>query len=257
MKRNNSALKTKAKHLRQQGLSYNEIKKLIPVAKSTLSLWLKAIPLKPEYRARLYTKQIQILSRGPQSQKERRMREVEKIITQAASEIHHPLSLETHRLMGAALYWAEGSKGKMFELTNSDPHLILFMVRWIEKTFNMRRERLKARLNIYPQQSERKIKQFWSDLTGIPLTHFGKSFVKPANKGYKKNNLYFGTMRIEVPKSSNIRHQVFGWIKGALEPINKEVAFIQKRWQHLTKMERPVNLKRGRPHNSIGRVPAS
>lgn len=242
---------------RQQGLSYNEIRKHVPVSKSTLSLWLKRVPLTPKQRARLYTKQIHVLSLGSQSQRERRLREVEEIIDKAVAEIRHPLSRDTYLLMGAALYWAEGSKGRMFELTNSDPHLILFMVRWIEKIFDMRRKNLKARLNIYPQQNEKKVKKFWSDLTGIPLTRFGKSFVKPKNKGYKKNNLYFGTMRIEVPKSSNIRHQVFGWIKGALLPISKEVAFVHRKWQHLTKVERPVNLKSERPHNSIGRVPAS
>jgi len=127
MNKIHSTLKIKAIKLRKQGLSYNEIKVKIPVAKSTLSLWLKSIPLKEEHKQRLYTKQIQILSRGSQSQKERRFREVEKIIKNAELEIDMPLSFETYRLMGAFLYWAEGSKGKRFELTNSNiwPRLVI------------------------------------------------------------------------------------------------------------------------------------
>ena len=243
MNKIHSTLKIKAIKLRKQGLSYNEIKVKIPVAKSTLSLWLKSIPLKEEHKQRLYTKQIQILSRGSQSQKERRFREVEKIIKNAELEIDMPLSFETYRLMGAFLYWAEGSKGKRFELTNSDPHLILFMVYWIGKIFNIPAKNLKMRLNIYPQQNESKIKKFWSELTGIPIKNFGKSYIKPFSKAYKKNNLYYGTARIEIPKSTDIRYRIFGWIKATLKQIETNVKLKQRKWESLKKTPRPVNLK--------------
>jgi hypothetical protein len=232
----------KAIRLRKSGQSYNEIRKSVPVVKSTLSLWLKDIPLSPEHRKRLYTKQIEILSRGPKSQKERRAKEVETIIKNAEEEITIPLSFETYLLMGAALYWGEGSKGKMFEITNSDPHLILFIVRWIEKIFNIPAKNLKARLNIYPQQSEEKIKKFWSDLLGIPLRSFGKSYVKPVSKGYKKNNLYYGTVRIEMPKSVDNRHRTFGWLRAVLREIDPKIQTTQKKWSSLAKVKRPVNL---------------
>ncbi|MBI3420687.1 MAG: hypothetical protein HY006_01360 [Candidatus Sungbacteria bacterium] len=236
------AFKSKAITLRKTGLSYNEIQKEVPVAKSTLSLWLKAVPLKKEHKKRLYTKQINILSSGPRSQRERRKREVEEIIRRGEQEIALPLSLTTYRLVGAALYWAEGSKGSRFEITNSDPYFILFTVRWIEKVFSIPARHLRARLNIYPQQNELKIKKFWSDLTGIPVKNFGKTFVKPANKGYKKNNLYYGTMRIEVPKGTDMRHRVFGWMQAALKDIEPTVQSIKRKWLSLAKTPRPVNL---------------
>jgi len=234
--------KSEAIRLRKQGLSYNEIRKQIKIAKSTLSVWLKHVRLKPEQRERLYTKQIQILSFGPQSQKQRRAREIEQIVNEAGNEIKLPLSFETLRLMGACLYWAEGSKSGMLDLTNSDPHLILFFVRWINSVFGISAKEIKARLNIYPQQNELKIKKFWSDLTGIPLQNFGKSYVKPLSKNYKKHNLYYGTMRIEVPRSVNLRHKVFGWVKKVLEDIDKDVKLKQRKWQSLTKVKRPANL---------------
>ncbi|OGN13067.1 MAG: hypothetical protein A3C71_00445 [Candidatus Yanofskybacteria bacterium RIFCSPHIGHO2_02_FULL_43_15c] len=132
--------KKQATKLRKRGWSYNEIRRKIPVAKSTLSLWLKYMELKPKYKKRLYTKMIvECLSKGASSQKERRD------------------------------------------------------------------------------------KKFWSELTGIPFQNFGKSFVKPVSSGYKKNNLYYGTMRIEVPKSVNIKHRIFGWVSGALKNIAPKV----------------------------------
>jgi len=49
---------------------------------------------------------------------------------------------------GAALYWSEGSKTNKFEVTNSDRHFILFMVKWFERVFEVLSEDLKACLNI-------------------------------------------------------------------------------------------------------------
>ncbi len=241
-KKNYSIFKKEAARLRRNGLSYGEIRKKINVSKSTLSLWLKSIPLKPEYRKRLYTKQIQVLSRGTQSQKERRKREVNEIIARAKKEVITPLSDQSYKLFGAALYWGEGTKGNLFQITNSDPRLILFMVNWIEKVLHVKRTEMKARLNIYPQQNENEIKRFWSDLTGIPTKNFGKSYIKPLSKGYKKNNLYYGTMRIEVPRSGNYIHHVYGWTQAVLEKEDLKAKKIEKRWVRLTKVIRPINL---------------
>jgi len=235
-------LKKKAIHLRKKGWSYNEIKKKINVAKSTLSSWLKNVPLTPDQRKRLYTNTILNLTLGAPSQKERRKREIAEIIKEAEKEIKIPLFWDAYQLIGAALYWAEGSKTNKFEVTNSDPHFILFMVKWFERVFEVSPEDLKACLNIYPQQNENKIKKFWSQLTGIPLDNFGKSFVKPPNKGYKKNNLYYGTMKIRVPKGTDMRHRVFGWIKAVLQDVDSQTELVQKEWKSLKEVPRPVNL---------------
>ncbi|MBU1092465.1 helix-turn-helix domain-containing protein [Patescibacteria group bacterium] len=244
MDKNYTLLKTEAIKLRKDGSSYNDITEKLGVAKSTLSYWLKSVHLKPEYRKRFYTNRIQNLTRGPQSQKERRAREIKKIIGQSENEIRTPLSFDAYRLMGAALYWAEGSKGNSFEITNSDPYLILFFVRWVETVFNIPAKNLKARLNIYPQQNDLKIKKFWSDLTSVPLGNFGKTYVKPLSKGYKKNNLYYGTIKIYVPKSTDRKHMVFGWINKALKDVDPKVKFVEKKWQSLTKTSRPANLNK-------------
>jgi len=236
------SVKQKALRLRKRGLSYNEIRKILLVAKSTLSYWLKHVPLKAKYRKRLYTKQIAILSLGSQSQKERRKREVEKIIDGARQEIVFPLSKDAYRLFGAALYWAEGSKGKMFEITNSDPHFIVFVTRWIHLIFAIPPNQLKARLNIYPQQNEAGIKKFWSNLTGIPVKNFGKTYVKPLSTGYKKNNLYYGTMRIEIPRSVDLHYRVLGWIKAILHDIDPQVMRTRMKWESLRDTARPINL---------------
>lgn len=237
------ALKERALRFRKQGNSYGDIVKKLGISKSTASYWLRNVPLSPEHRAKYYTKQIQILTLGPKSQKVRRSREVETILQAAKEEIKFPLSGQTLLLMGAALYWGEGSKGNSTQITNSDPALILFMVHWIEKVLGISSKNLKARLNIYPQQNELLIKKFWSMLTGIPFKNFGKSYVKPLNKGYKKNNLYYGTIRVEIPKSSNIRHRIFGWINAVVQRVAPPVEVAKRQWGSLRETKRPINLQ--------------
>ena len=241
-KKNNSQLKTEAIKLRKKGQSYGEIGNKLGIAKSTLSFWLKNIPLSSKDKKRLYANAVLNLCLGPRCQKERRKREVAKIIKDARKEIQWPLSWDTYQLVGAAIYWAEGSKTGGFEVANSDPYLILFMVGWFEKVFGVSPKNLNARLNIYSQQNDKELKQFWSQLTAIPLENFGKSFVKPPNKGYKKNNLYYGTIKIRAPKGTDMRHRTFGWIKAMLGGINPKTELIQREWRFLKEVQRPINL---------------
>lgn len=235
-------LKLKAIKLRKKGLSYGEIKREVNVSKSTLSLWLKVIPLTLKQRKRLYTNQILNMTKGPQSQKERRKREIKEILKESEQEIQLPISFEIYQLIGAFLYWSEGSKTSGFCFSNSDPHFVLFMVRWLKRVFEISPKELKCWLNIYSQQNDLKIKQFWSELTGIPLENFGKSFIKPQNKGFKKNNLYYGTIKVKVLKGTDMRYRVFGWIKTVLKDVAPEVELRQKEWKSLKETSRPVNI---------------
>lgn len=240
--KNYSKLKRQAITLRKKGWSYREISEKLDVAKSTVRSWCINVLLSPKDKERLYTRQVMLLARGSQSQKERRKREIAEIIKKAEKEVQTPLFWDTYQLFGAALYWAEGAKTNNFCVCNSDPHLILFMVKWFERVFEVSPKNLKTYLNIYSQQSDQEIKKFWSNLTGIPVDNFGKSFVKPPNKGYKKNNLYYGTIKILVPKGTDMRHRTFGWVKAVLGDIDSKVGLTQKEWKSLKEVPRPINL---------------
>lgn len=239
--KNYTALKIRAIELRKGGSSYGTIKKELSVSKSTLSYWLKDVGLTEEQRKKFYTNKILNLSRGAQSQKERRAREIAEIIKNAGKEVSGSISLESYRLFGTALYWAEGTKKQRLEITNSDPYLILFMVKWFEKIFDISPKNLRAWLNIYPQQNDSEIKRFWSKLTNIPLENFGKSYVKPLSKKYKKNTLYYGTIKITVPRGSDMRHRIFGWTKAVLHDISQKTQLTQQEWKKL-EVSRAINI---------------
>lgn len=234
--------KAKSIELRKTGKSYREISQETGIPKSTLSYWLKAIYLEPKYKEKLYTRQISVLLKGSQSQKERRAREVDKIINEARNEVSQNISDQTYKFFGIALYWAEGSKGKTFQITNSDPYLILFIVQWLDKVFNIKPASLRVWLNIHEDQNELALKIFWSNLTKIPLNNFGKTYIKTSNKTFNKNSLYLGTVRIYASRATNLKYRIEGWLMRFLQDMNMDEELEQKRWNKSPHKTIPVNL---------------
>ena len=226
-------IKKRARLLRARGLSLKDVAKEIKVAKSTARLWVKDIVLSPAARKRLYTSQLLKMTSGALNQSNRRLREIEKIVLEAKNEINEDITDSSFKLLGAMIYWAEGNKRGQLTIANSDPILIKFMVEWMRKVFNASYTDMKVHLNMYPQQNETEIKNFWSELTGIPLKNFGKSFVKPANKNYKKNTLYYGTVKIRLSKSGDNLHRTFGWVRKFLEDIDINADAVVTRWNSL------------------------
>ena len=202
-------------HFRKQGLSYNEILQKVPVAKSSISLWCRDIELSPEQKNRLNKKRaanLQKLSRlGPKAIALKRQKEICKIRKSARKEIQSLTPYE-FKIVGAMLYWAEGNKTQGAGITNSDPKLIKFVVRWFKEVCGVTPIGLSARLNIHINQSDKRIKKYWSEITKIPLKNFGKSYIKPEGTGYRKNVLHNGVVRIGV-RSEDLRHKIMAWIK--------------------------------------------
>ncbi|MDO8602038.1 MAG: hypothetical protein Q7R62_02865 [bacterium] len=237
-----SYLKIEARKLRTTGLSYGEISKKLEIVKSTARMWCKDIRLSIKLKERLYKAGVIKMTSGPNSARPRRQREIKKIIGKARLEINEPINATALKLLGAMLYWAEGEKTHQFGIANSDPLLIKFMVEWWKKVFQIKSSDFTAFLNIYPQQNEREIKKFWSELTEIPLENFGKSFIKPKNKKYKKNTLYYGTIKIRMHKGSDSRHRVFAWVNKMLELFEIDTTKIETRWNKLkVDYPRPVS----------------
>jgi len=59
--------KRKSIELRKKGLSYNEILKVVPVAKSTLSVWLRGVGLAKKYEQKFTEKRQQAQIKAQQN----------------------------------------------------------------------------------------------------------------------------------------------------------------------------------------------
>lgn len=224
-------LKEKAIKLRTRGLSYNEILKKIPVAKSTISLWCRYVKLTPTQRKKLDDKRKN--GNGIAG-----IKAIQTMFWKRRCEafmsgvpMSSRLKKKDHRFIaGIMLYWAEGSKshGKV-TIANSDPRIIKFMASWLYEFFEITPVELTIYLHLHSGQNEDKMKLYWSKLTNIPLENFRKSFTKPEVSGYRKKILYNGTIQLSVRKkgSTYLLFKILGAINGFLnsaldEPIKPE-----------------------------------
>ena len=96
------------------------------------------------------------------------------------------------------------------------------MIKWFRECCAVPETKLKAYLNIHSGQNDEALKDHWSRVTGLPLSQFGKSYVKKEGSGHRKNILYHGTIRISIC-DTNLLHKIHGWILGycdiALGPL--------------------------------------
>ncbi|MEI7890558.1 MAG: hypothetical protein WCI36_01180 [bacterium] len=210
--------------LRKKGFSYNEILQKIPVAKSTLSVWLRDIGIAKKQTQRLTEKRKAAQQKAHQTCRNNRIKKEMKIITQAKSEIRK-ISQKELWLIGTALYWAEGSKQKETNVSqgvsfgNSDPRMILLFHKWMHECCNIPKERFDYRIYIHETANIEKAKKFWSKLLNeyIEKTHLKKH--TPKTIALHANNDYNGLLRIDITKSTDLNRRIKGWILGITENL--------------------------------------
>lgn len=218
-------LKEKARELRARGLSYQIIIKKIGVSKSTISLWCRDVKLTTKQQKKLYDRHESRMTGIKIIQSNFWHKRCDAFWSGTKKIKIIKLTKYEHFLSGLMIYWAEGTKQKGAAITNSDPRLIKFMVNWFWIHFNISPQQLSAHLHLHTGQDENEIKKYWTKLTGIPLDNFQKSFIKKEGTGYKKNKLYYGTIKIKAKcvGSTYLLFQILGALAQLLKQTNKEM----------------------------------
>lgn len=219
-----SKLKEEAIQLRKDGLSYSEILRHVPVAKSTISLWLREVGLSKPQKQRLTKKKLEAAIRGGQKRKEQRLATIKKIHEDAIKDIKK-ISERELWLMGIMLYWAEGGKEKEYypgsgvNFSNSDPHMARLFLKWLLDICKIEKERIHFSLYIHENSRERmdSVLAYWLKQTGLSKKHFRSVYFKKHTIKTKRRNIgesYFGNIRIGVQASSELNRKIVGWTKG-------------------------------------------
>ena len=219
-----------ARELRAKGHSFNEIMEKIPnLSKGTLNGWLKDITLTLEQKERLLLK-IKAGSdrgrlKGSFTNHQKRVELTQKITYDDRLEVKKRISDKLF-LAGIMLYWAEGDKTiERVGFTNSDPLMILLMMKWFREVCKVIETRFRIALTIMTLHDEKVSEQFWSVITKIPLNQFNKTRIKETPLRGKRNPSYRGTCRIVIA-DKNLFRKMLGWKLGILEhfKINAPVA---------------------------------
>ena len=222
--------KEKALKYRLQGKSYNEINQLLGVPKSTLSDWFNGLVLSSSAQARINER---VRAGSLKGLIKKNKLQTRTAIQQAASQRLYAqkeiglLSKRDLLISGVALYWAEGYKRPIMKngkartyhpvsLTNSDPELIKIFLNFLRSVCEVKQEKIIACLRLFEHQNEKKLIDFWNEVTKIPANNFRKSYYGISKSSLGKrpfNTLPYGTLQISV-YDTKLYHRIMGWIEG-------------------------------------------
>lgn len=212
----------KAREMRSKGVSLKAISKELGIAKSTASLWTEGIILSTDQLLRIRKSWLIATEpgrlKGSLMQKRRRL-DMARRMEISGLEKFKKLTDSEFFVAGVALYWAEGSKKtRKLELCNSDPKMIVFMLKWFRKYFKLDTSRFSVRVAINEIHKNREdvVKKYWSDVTKIPITQFRKTSykkVKP-HKVYTNYDHYFGTLDLVILKPGELYYKMLGLVGG-------------------------------------------
>ncbi len=222
--------KQKIIELRKSGLSYNQISTFSRIPKSTLSTWLKDIPLsdaaKDKIALRTNETAIKKLIERNKNQTivaEKKYKEIRK----SGEKESRKLLSDPLFLAGVSLYWAEGykqgalgSKWKSLDFANSDSEMIRLMVKFFVKFFCLKKSEIRIQIMLHDPKMAAEAINFWHKLTGVPKENFIRTCVSISRASLQKRNkkLQYGTIHLRV---NNVKHffRLIGWIDGLKEKL--------------------------------------
>ena len=221
--------KTKAIELRKKGNSYAQIGKILNVSKSTLSSWLSEIKLSKDAQnildKRSYKKSTDALIKRNKQQTVVALERAIVIRNNAKREFGKMVGNKLF-LTGVNLYWAEGykkgangSKWKSVDFANSDPEMILLMMKFFQQICKIPIEKIRAQVIAHENVEIVESVNYWHGITKISKDRFIKTIVpsiRKSNNKRKNSNLTHGTLHIRINDVSFF-FKMIGWIDGLKE----------------------------------------
>ncbi|WP_282692877.1 hypothetical protein [Streptomyces sp. CC208A] len=208
-------LRARARELRLQGITYDQIQVELGCSKSSISLWVRDLP-KVDHRTPAEQGREAALKRWAH---ERPLREAARAATvHEAAKAVGKLTARELFFAGVALYWAEGSKSKPHRrdetvaFINSDPDVIRVYLAWLD-LLGIARDRLRFRVMIHETADVAGAEKYWADLAGIQPSALQKTTLKKHNpKTVRKNTgaEYRGCFIVRVSGGAELYRRIEG-----------------------------------------------
>lgn len=199
-----------ARELRAQGMSLLDIATELGVSKSSVSLWVRDMDVQiDQRRGGWWTKG------NPHPAAVRKQAQIEELNQLGTARLGE-LSEQAFLAAGAALYAGEGGKtdGSVC-FPNSDPAMVAFFLRWLRRFFEVDESRLRVWLYLHEGLDLEAATTFWSELTGIPRSQFGKAYRAEANESIRHSKHPMGCPRITY-SCSRTHREVMGLVRALL-----------------------------------------
>ena len=205
----------KAVELRKQGVAMGEIAQRLGVSKSSVSLWVRDVKLTPAQLNKLNSNghSVDAIEKRRMSRlagtKARRVFITEKALIEAEK-----LVKDTLWCVGTSLYWGEGCKTQnMVRLANSDPAVLVIIMKYFRITCAVPEHQFRGHIHTFAHCDEKKAERYWSDVTGIPLKQFFKTYKKQSSASKnKRHTLPMGTCQVYV-HDTQLFFRIMAWIE--------------------------------------------
>lgn len=197
-----------ARALRAEGHTLADIAAKLGVSKSSVSLWVRDVPFTPSPRRN-----------GPHRrrhpQHEAKLRQIEELNEVGRTRIG-TLSEEAFFVAGVALYAGEGSKTDgSVRFPNSDPEMVRLFCAWLRRFFTVDESRLRCRVYLHEGLDLEATEVFWSELTGIPRSHFGKPYRAVPDPSIRRNKHEHGCFYVNY-SCSRTHREIMGLVRALL-----------------------------------------
>ena len=168
---------------RKQGKSYSEIKQIIKVSKSSLSLWLRNIPLTEEQISGLKLRKDHAVERFRESMRLKRLNRLNEYYEDQLKK-WIPLTQREKFIAGLFLYWGEGNKvsTNAISIANSDPAVIGFSFYWLKNCLEIPEQEVYIKLHLYNDMDVEEETQYWSKILNISKNRFTKPYIKETSR---------------------------------------------------------------------------
>jgi len=201
--------------LREQGKTYSEIKKIFNISQSTLSNWFTNQKWSKDIKKSNTIKNIKngtdhLLKMNEKRRiiNNERYEETEKeAIKEFEIYKNNPLFMA-----GLMLYAGEGDKTNKYniKLTNSEFYLHVIFIAFLEKFLNIKRDKIKIWLLLYPDHDIEKSIKIWSEKLIINKSNFHKSQVIIGKEKTKK--LQYGVGN-SIISSVILKKKLLKWLE--------------------------------------------
>jgi len=199
---------------RERKISIKQIADQLGVAKSTVSIWVRDLPLS-ENRMKELNIRHKIKGGKNRALIARNQRRQYQLV---GYEMARNLKNDPLFVGGCMLHWAEGAKDKnSLRICNTDPHLLRLWIKFIIKFWEISPNQFTLRIQSYLDcgMTMNEIEAYWLSVLDLPSTCLRKATVvteHPMSTGFKKGKHPYGTAHLGL-YLTEILQQIWGAIK--------------------------------------------